>query len=817
MRIGNAILDGQGRILIWSPAVEDLLGWSVEEAADRPFEGFIEGGDADGRIRGTLREERRWRGILQLRHRDGHLVEVEGRASLLADSEHHPFVLANVVETSRLRAVEQDLAALDALFASSPLGIALFDTDQRFIRINRALARLHGSTSAQLAGRTVRDVLPPAMAEEVHQIQETVLETGRSVVDLVMPAPDGEGARSVSFARLTDRSGQVLGVSCTIMDISERLEALKKVEAAHERLALLDDVGVALGDLLDVRELSQALAAALVPRFADYSGVLLLGTVLRGGDLPTSVPLPGTPMHQVGTAARYAGEAVDRMFALGRDTTYEPGSLFGVAVDTGTPYLAPSQAEILHTLAPGDPRARVARDLDIRSMLAVPLRARGAALGLFVVARTGGRPPFDRADVDLAMELADRAGVSLDNARLYAREREGALMLQRSLLPRHLPEPPGVAVASRYVPGGTGGNEAGGDWFDVIPLPGGRVAFVVGDVMGHGLHAAVTMGRLRTAVRTLAGLDLPPDELLARVDALADDLAHGPEEVLMATCVYAVYEPAPSAAGPRSGVLTLASAGHLPPLLAAPGPDGVRGVRALDDLPSGAPLGVGGVAFESVELEVAEGSVLVLYTDGLVETRGEDIGTGIERLRAELLRDAHGGGGPAEGAGALEETCDALIDTARTRGTASGAVGGRDDVALLMAELGTLPADTAAAWTFSTERYAVRRARDTVRATLRAWGLGAVEDTAVLLVSELVTNALVYTHGPIGVRVVRCTSTNSLAVEVSDPLPEPPRERTVTEEHEGGRGIQLVAGEARRWGTRHGGTGKTVWFELALP
>ena len=810
LRIGIVMLDARGNVLLWSPMAEEILGWSGEEIIGTPIQDILAGGDPPERIRKALREQQQWRGLLALRHRDGHLVEVEGRTNRLEDTEGHPFVLANIVEAGRLRAVEQDLAALDALFASSPLGIAIFDADRRIVRLNEALALMPGTSPQEHVGRSVLEVLPPSMSEEIFRVQSVVLETGRSIVDMVVPAPDGEGARSVSFGRLTDRNGNVLGVSCTVMDITERLEATRKVEQARERLALLDDVGVALGDLLDVRAISQALCSALVPTFCDYAGVLLFGQVLRGGDLPEHAPLPGTPLHQTGIAARYAGDAVERLYQLSHTTTYEPGSLFGVVLDTGDPRLVTSQQEIADSVRPNDPRRQAAIDLDMRSMLAVPLRARGIVLGLLITARCGDRTPHDHDDLLLAMELADRAGTSLDNARLYAREREGALMLQRSLLPEYLAEPPGIRVASRYVPASVG-NEAGGDWFDVIPLPGGRVAFVIGDVMGHGLHSAVTMGRLRTAVRTLAGLDLPPAELLSRVSDLGDDPAQGMEDPLMATCVYAVYEPASSCVGEGCdvgergaghGTLTVARAGHMPPLLVTRGPDGACRARPID-LPSGVPLGVGGVGFTSAEVDVPPDSVLVLYTDGLVETRDEDISEGIDRLCARLSHDAVGG------FGSLEEECDALVDNPVTEHA-----GTEDDVALLLAELGPLPHDKAVAWTFSTERYAVRRAREAVRATLRDWGLDAVEDTTVLLVSELVTNALRYAHGPIGVRMVR---EGSLTVEVSDPLREAPRERTVTEEHEGGRGIQLVSREARRWGTRHGHSGKTVWFELPLP
>ena len=842
LRVGIVMLDGQGNVLLWSPMTEEILGWSAGDVVGRPIEEIIEGGDADRRIRNTLGRTHRWRGILHLRHRDGHPVEVEGRSSLLRDTEHHPFVLANIVETSRVRAVEHDLAALDGLFASSPLGIALFDTEKRFVRFNQALITLNHATDDNLLGRTVADLLPPAMAEEVLQVQQAVLDTGRSVVDMVMPAPHGDGARSVSYSRLTDRAGEVLGVSCTIMDITERLEALNKVEAARERLALLDSVGVALGDLLDAGAVSQALAAALVPRFADYSGVLLREEVCDGGELPSAVIPVGTPVHRYGVAARQADERVERLLRLTGETVYAHDSFIGRSLGTGEPQLVTGRDAILRATRDGDPKVAATLDLGVHSLMAVPLRAREVVLGLLVISRADKREPFDHDDLVLAMELADRAGTSLDNARLYARERQGALMLQRSLLPQHVPEPPGVALAYRYVPGSSG-TEVGGDWFDVIPLPGGRVAFVVGDVMGHGLHAAVTMGRLRTAVRTLAGLDLPPDELLARVSDVSDDLAHGPDDPVMASCLYAVYEPAPTAAGRGCGLLTMASAGHVPPLLVSR-EDGRCRADAVE-LPAGTPLGIGAVTgpedgsrFEAVEREVPEGSVLVLYTDGLVEKREEDITVGIDRVRA-LLADVpeppEGRSSPAGGrtevppvttdtaCGDIEEACDVLIGSLRGAGGPGGRHSTGDDVAVLMARLGGLPGDTAASWSFSTGSYAVRRARAAVRETLREWDLMELEDTGVLLVSELVTNVLRYASGPIGVRMVRDARRDEagrggvLIVEVSDPLPDPPQERSVTPDQESGRGIQLVASEARRWGTRHGPEGKTVWFELGLP
>ncbi|MEE1939239.1 SpoIIE family protein phosphatase [Streptomyces sp. TRM 70361] len=810
LRVGIVMFDTRGYILLWSPTTEEILGWPSEHMIGQYYVDYLTdipvSSDGDlvgpGDFYSVLSHEKYWRGILRVRHPDGHTVEVEGRASLITPAEGSPFILANLVETSRLRTVEQDLAALDALFATSPLGIAVFDTEHRYIRVNEALARLDAKPADEIVGRTVHEVLPGHMADQLARLQSLVLRTGRPVVDSVVLAPDGHGWRSVSYGRLTAPDGRVLGISSTVMDVTERREALEKMERARQRLKLLDDIGVVLGDLLDVHRIADALAGALVPRLTDYASVMLYGAVAHGGELPRSGHLPDTPLLQLGTAARHRGPAVDSVLRVGREIAFAPDSVFGEVLGSTVPHLMLSEEELLSATYPGDPTVRVTIDLGVHAVLVVPLRARGIILGLLVLSRGAGRPAFDRDDLALTMELAGRAGTSLDNARLYARERESALMLQRSLLPQHVPSPAGVRVAYRYVPGGSRAEPdaaAGGDWFDVIPLAGGRVAFVVGDVMGHGLRAAATMGRLRTAVRTLAGLDLPPDELLRRVDELADDLVQGPDEPLMATCAYVVYDPS-------TRRCTFTMAGHVPPLLLHRSAGHWTAVPV--EAPPGTPLGVGGVPYESLETQVEEGSVLVLYTDGLIEHRGEDITDGLDRLAALL------GALPAHPR--LEDICDrVLTDLGVGDGASpdSGGTGGVDDVALLLAQLGGLPEGSTTSWTFPAETYAVRRARDAVRRALRGWGLDALVDDTALLVSELVTNSLRHAHGPIGVRMVRGSS---LLVEVSDPLPVPPRERTATADDEGGRGIQLVARAARRWGTRYGPIGKTVWFELPL-
>jgi hypothetical protein len=680
--------------------------------------------------------------------------------------------------------------------------VAIFDTALRYVRLNEALARLNGVPLADHLGRKVTETLGPGTGAEMLAVQKEVLATGRPVIDYTVRTPSDEW-RSVSYHRLADRGGRVLGVSCTVMDVTARQRAQAHVDRARQRLGLLNDLGSRLSDLLDVRRIAETVAGSLVPRFSDYSGVLLHASVPDGAELPGLAYSGTTRLLQLGVGRVRRGPEVDRMVRVGMEVEVVRDSVFGTVLHSGRPQLVDGPGRLRAATHPGDPSVQAALDLGVHSLLVAPLRARGVVLGLLVVARVAGREPFDRDDLALAIELADRSGAALDNARLYAREREGALMLQRSLLPQEVPETPGVELAFRYVPASSGA-AAGGDWFDVIQLAGGRVALVVGDVMGHGLRAAATMGRLRTAVRTLAGLDLAPDELLRRISELGDDLAQIPAEGWMATCVYAVYDPS-------TRRCTLARAGHLPPVLVVPEPAGAGADRAsyrteLVAMPPGVPLGVAGAggaglvrgpAFEPVEVEVPDGALLVLYTDGLVEARGEDIMDGVERLRRVLCRPH----------GSLESACDGLL--------AAMAPGREpDDVALLMARLGGLPAGSTASWTFGAEPGAVRSARRHVRETLDEWGLEPLTDTTVLLVSELVTNSLRYAHGPIGVRMVRGSS---LLVEVSDPLPDPPRERVAGAEDEGGRGLQLVARASRRWGTRHGPLGKTVWFELALP
>ncbi|WP_432021841.1 SpoIIE family protein phosphatase [Streptomyces parvus] len=440
--------------------------------------------------------------------------------------------------------------------------------------------------------------------------------------------------------------------------------------------------------------------------------------------------------------------------------------------------------------------------------LVVPLRAGGGVLGLVTFDRgagpdAAGRPPapdrattFDNGEVALADELAARAAVCIDNARRYTRERTASLALQRQLLPHHLPPQSAVRTAYRYLPADdvTG---VGGDWFDVIPLSGTRVGLVVGDVVGHGLQAAATMGRLRTSVRAFAQLDMPPDELLTRLDDLVGQPAEEPPDAYGgavetydvttgATCLYAVYDPV-------SRRCVMARAGHLPP--AVVGPDGAV---SFPDLPAGPPLGLGGLPFESMEFELPVGSLLALFTDGLVEARDHDIGHGLDTL-GRVLTDR---------AASLEELCDRAVSELVPGGTSA------DDTALLLVRTRELDAERVAHWELSAEAVSVGRARELATGQLEAWGLEELVFATQLVVSELVTNAVRYAGGPLGLRLIR---DRTLVCEVADTGHTSPHLRHSAEDDEGGRGLFIVAQLVQRWGTRYTPTGKTIWTEQALP
>ncbi|MGW5640980.1 SpoIIE family protein phosphatase, partial [Streptomyces sp. NPDC003832] len=537
----------------------------------------------------------------------------------------------------------------------SPLGLAVLDRDLRYVSVNPALERINGMPADQHLGRTLHDVLPGLDAAALEAAARQVLETGAPLVDRATvgrtPAdPDEDHAWSVSMYRLEDAPGAATGVACTIVDITEQRHAQIQADSARRRLAVIADASARIGTTLELGRTARELADVAVPELADIAAVDLLDAVVEGR---RSILGPAEPAVIRALAVQAVGpsEALDAADLPGRIARYEPDRLVTQCVRTGSPVLVAEvqPADLPRIARSPESAVRLAR-AGVHSYLAVPLIARGEVLGALDLKRSSNPLPFGEDDLLLARELAARAAVQIDNARWYQNARDTALTLQRSLLPSHPPVTGGLEVASRYQPAGATA-EVGGDWFDVIPLDAGRTALAVGDVMGSGVSAAATMGRLRTATNALAALGLDPARLLEHLDKTTEGLDHS-----IATCVYAVHDP-------HRHECRIANAGHLPPvrLRAGHAPE-------LLELPTGAPLGVGGVEFSTTTVTLEPGDRLVFYTDGLVETRQHPLD---ERLDA-LLNLLTGPDRP------LEEVCDLLLRTLRQPDNS-------DDVALLIA------------------------------------------------------------------------------------------------------------------------------------
>ncbi|MBC9726639.1 SpoIIE family protein phosphatase [Streptomyces sp. TRM68367] len=553
--------------------------------------------------------------------------------------------------------------------------------------------------------------------------------------------------------------------------------------AARERLELLYDASIRIGTTLDVTRTAEELAEVVVPRFADIVTVDLLEPVLRGDE----ALVRNAPLQRAALGARHAEPP---FVPVGKRVSFASSAPQARCFAEGHAVLEPDVSAVPEWQAQDPGRIREIVEYGIHSLIAVPLRTRGASLGLATFYRCGESRPFEEDDLHLAEELIVRVAVCVDNARRFTREQTVALTLQRSLLPGVLPEQTAVDAAHRYLPTQIATGGVGGDWFDIIPLSGARVALVVGDVVGHGLHAAVTMGRLRTAVHNFAALDLAPDELLGRLDdlviALGLEETHrsGGDDVIGATCLYAVYDPV-------SQRCTMARAGHPPPGVVDP-----DGAVHFPDLPAGPPLGLGGLPFESVELQLPEGSQLVLYTDGLIEDRDWDIDVALERLRTAL----------AQAGRAPEQTCEAVLRV--LPGPQSC-----DDVTLLVARTRALGTEHTASWDVPTDPAAISGVREAAVRQLTEWGLEDCAFTTELLLSELATNAIRHAAGPVQVRLLR---DRVLICEVSDGSSTSPHLRQATATDEGGRGLFLVAQLAQRWGTRYTPRGKVIWAEQSL-
>ncbi|MFI9601250.1 SpoIIE family protein phosphatase [Streptomyces sp. NPDC052043] len=657
-------LDASGRIIQWETAAEALLGYPASEvlgskgrplvpAESRPaLQALLDQAIVSGAATGPC----------TVRHKDGHLVELAVWAWHIPEpGGAHGDVLVFVVDVSVALEARVSRAVLDGLFTHSPIGLSAFDNELRYLRVNTALEAIDGIPEADHLGRRLTEMLPDVNSAEAEVIMQRVLDTGESTVDFratgrTPATPDEDHTWSCSYFRLEDTQGRPFGVGVSVVDITARHRAEQAAAESRRRLALLNEAGIRIGTTLDMWQTSQELAEVATDGLADIVTVDVIAAIADDAATDPGTDLNGgITVRRLGKAPTQDSPAAEVLAPLGQTLHYPAATPNAQALALHSPYMLTDLNDRAvavasrHTAA-----ARQLREHGVHTVLMIPLLARGTALGMATFYRAFPARPFSPADVTLACDMASRAAVYLDNARLYTREHDTALTLQRSLLPRRLMPPPGIEVAHCYRPA-SDVNEVGGDRYDVVAMPQGRAALVVGDVMGHGIAAAAVMGQLRSSMRSLARLELPPARLLRHLDA---ELAYL-EDPPLATCAYVVCDPG-------AGHCSITRAGHPPPALVHP-----DGTAELFELPTGPPLGVGGLDFTPVEVPLAPGSILALYTDGLVETRCTDLDQRLAQLRSVLTTST-------------PRPLDALCRTVLAR----MAPAGNDDVTLLLARVG---------------------------------------------------------------------------------------------------------------------------------
>ncbi|MEV0904208.1 SpoIIE family protein phosphatase [Streptomyces hokutonensis] len=653
LQVAAVVLDAGGYIALWSPEAEQLLGYSAEEALTQRADRLLVSPDDRVRARELFAQVgsgARWAGVFPLLHRDGTERPVEFRTMRLRDSHGQAHLLGLAADARTVRGVERDLALSHSLVRQTPVGIAVFDTDLRWVTVNPALERINGVPEADVVGRRVGEVLPGLDVAAIESRMRHVLITGKPLLDqqsVGRTAADAvERAYSESYHRIEDAQGRVLGLAMAVLDVTEREQAAAEVAQARQHLSVVAEAGVRIGTTLDLQQTARELADVAVPHVADLAAVDVLESVVAHGGITPVAGDAQVEFRALAVAAGYLTDAIHAADPVGELATYGPHRIITQCVREAGPILVERvDRPMMRRIARDARAAQTLRAAGVHSYLAVPLMARGEVLGTLSLYRTVNERPFDEQDRVLASELAARAAICIDNARLYGRERTTALTLQRSLLPPAPARQEGLDIAARYLPALS---EVGGDWYDVLPLGPGRTGLVVGDVMGKGVQAAAIMGQLSTATRALARLDLPPAELLHHLDDLTGSLD------TIATCAYGVVDLG-------RGTCALSSAGHLPPVLIHP-----DGAAELLDIPGGVPLGVGGVDFGTAEVEFTTGALLALYTDGLVENRGESIDVGLHTL-TRLLQSSRR---------PLEQTSDMLLNALRPEPD--------DDVALLL-------------------------------------------------------------------------------------------------------------------------------------
>ncbi|MEV4342796.1 SpoIIE family protein phosphatase [Streptomyces sp. NPDC049590] len=771
--VATAVLDARGVVVRWSEAAAELLGWTAEEVCGRPVRDLFAGEPAGETDETRIPTD----GRAQLRRRSADPVDVTYRVVRLQPSADHLMLLA---PTQRVVDWEQGAHLLAGLLSQDRIAFRVHDAN-----LNIVLSNVHSGPSGA-GSSVVHSVTGPAprtSARDVEAALRRVLETGVPLVGDYLGTtariPQREEVSLSAFRTGVDQGAPVEVVALYLDTLGQ--------QRVRRDLALLHRTATRIGGSLDVTRVVRDLVDILVPAFGDLAWVDLADAV-PGGDEPPRLA-GGGELHVHRAAMASAGDDPwpAGLLQLGQQVPRVPTSTTLRAVQEGRAVIL-NRAVVSDVLDGDESLVRMFVPEGGHSGVWAPLFARGLVLGNLTVWRTDQQDPYDERDADLLAEIASLAALSVDNARRYTRERRSVLALQQRLLPRPVGDHPGAETAGHYLPAGEG-TEISGDWYDVVPLPSFRVALVVGDVAGHGLYATATMGRLRTAVRTLADLELDPVELLTHLDDRVQQLTREADldSPVGATCLYAVHDPV-------TGRCALASAGHPPPVVIRP-----DGTTEVVGVAPGPPLGVGGMPFEMTVVDLEPGSVLALYTDGLIEREDGDLDAGVRTLAEDLARLC----GPGR---SLDEAGRALVSR-------FGETAHRDDAALLLARVRAIPADDMAHWEFDADPAVVATARRAAAEQLDAWGLAEMAFTTELIVSELITNAVRYAGGPVSLRLIR---DGALVCEITDPSNTQPRLRRARWTDEGGRGLFLVAQLSTRWGCRYGRQGKTIWAEQPL-
>ncbi|MFC8232283.1 SpoIIE family protein phosphatase [Streptomyces sp. NPDC057284] len=767
-----AVLDNRGAVLRWTKTAEDLTGFRAEDVCGRPAQQLV--ADLPDDLRDAT--EMPASGRVRLWHQCGDTVDVTFRTTKVGSAEF--LVLA--APTHHVADHEQGAALLRALSAQDRITIAVHDTDLSTVQTNATAGVLDGRPVQP--GARLSDVLCAKDAENLEAVLRQVLETGAPVIRRNQQVswrhdPARQQALSLSAFRLEDARGHPTGVAALYMDNADQMRARRNLDLARE-------VAEQVGGSLNVVRTAQDLADVLAPAFGDLAAVDLAHSVF-GGEEPLQ-QLGGGAMGNAGLAPATAGwpagitrgDPVPPLPDHPLVRSFRHGETLVFGLDDFIDMV--SDPQLVEYLVPKD----------AHSVMVAPLHARGLTLGAITAWRCGRSDPFTEDEADLMRQIASRGALAIDNARRYTREHRAAVALQQRLLPPATTDTPAAETTGVYLPAGDGA-EIRGDWYDAIALPSLRLALVAGDVIGHGMLATATMGRLRAAIQTLADLELEPDEVLARIADLVQRLvAEAPpdhHDVIGATCLYAIYDPVTQRCA-------IASAGHLPPVLVRP--DGTAEVVGISP---GPPLAIGGLPYETTVIDLEPGSVLALCTNGLIERSDRDIDQGLRCLTDTLAASCH----PDR---ALDETGRALLANLTDQTP-------RDDAALLLARTRAIPAKDTARWEIPADPAAVCKARAWATRQLTTWGLEDLLFTTELIVSELVTNAIRYGRQPAELRLIRH---DVLVCEVTDSSGTQPRLRRAATTDEGGRGLFLVAQLGQRWGCRHGQNRKTIWSEQLI-